>query len=152
VSAAGYDGGGFEGGGSSAYVPPEPAASETRSLGQIVGDISADMSRLVRQEIDLAKAELTQEVGKLGKGAGMLAGAALAGFFLLFFVSFALVYLLDDVMPVELASLIVALVWGAVAAVLASVGRKNLKSANPGLPVTQQTLKEDAQWAATLKD
>lgn len=131
---------------------PEPApAGETRSLGQIVGDITADMSTLVRQEIDLAKTELKQEVGKLGKGVGMLGGAGLAGYFTLFFLSFALTYLLDNWMPIELGALIVALLWGIAAAVLALSGRKELKKAHPQLPVTQQTIKEDVQWAKTQK-
>ncbi len=126
-------------------------SGETRSIGQIVGDITTDMSTLVRQEMDLAKAEMKQEVTKLGKGAGLFGGAGLAGWFALFFVSFALTYLLDNWMPVELAALVVGLVWGVVAAVLALRGRKEIKAANPALPTTQQTLKEDAQWARTLK-
>lgn len=131
--------------------PAAPTAGETRSIGQIVGDITTDMSTLIHQEMDLAKAEMKQEVTKLGKGAGMFGGAGLAGWFTLFFLSFALTYLLDNWMPVELAALIVGLVWGAVAAVLALRGRKEIKAANPALPTTQQTLKEDAQWAKTLK-
>jgi uncharacterized membrane protein YqjE len=132
--------------------PELPAdAGETRSIGQIVGDISKDMSTLIKQEMDLAKSELKQEVAKVGKGAGMFGGAGLAGWFTLFFLSFALTYLLDNWMPLELAALIVAVLWGIVAAVLAMVGRKEIKEANPQLPVTQQTLKEDARWAKTQK-
>jgi uncharacterized membrane protein YqjE len=127
------------------------SVGEPRSLGQIVGDITSDMSTLIRQEMDLAKAEMKQEVSKLGKGVGMFGGAGVAGFFALFFVSLALTYLLDNWMPVELAALIVAVVWGIAAAVLALRGRKEMKAANPALPTTQQTLKEDAQWAKTLK-
>jgi uncharacterized membrane protein YqjE len=126
-------------------------AGDTRSVGQIVGDISADMSTLIRQEMDLAKTELKQEVAKIGKGAGMFGGAGVSGFFTLFFVSLALTYLLDDWMPVELAALIVAVLWGIAAAVLALNGRKQIKEANPQLPTTQQTLKEDVQWAKTQK-
>ena len=134
------------------YRPdPTPASAETRSLGQIVGDITSDMSTLVRQEIDLAKTEMKQEVGRLGKGAGMLGAAGLAGYFTLFFLSVALTYLLDNWMPVELAALIVALLWAIAAAVLALRGRAEMKKANPQLPVTQQTLKEDVQWAKTQK-
>jgi uncharacterized membrane protein YqjE len=131
--------------------PTDPQPGETRSLGQIVGDITSDMSTLVRQEIDLAKSELKQEVSKLGKGAGMLGAAGLAGYFTLFFLSFALTYLLDNWMPLELGALIVALLWGIAAAVLALRGRKEIKQANPQLPVTQQTIKEDVQWARTQK-
>lgn len=131
--------------------PTAPQSGETRSLGQIVGDITSDMSTLVRQEIDLAKSEMKQEVSKLGKGAGMLGAAGLAGYFTLFFLSFALTYLLDNWMPLELGALIVALLWGIAAAVLALRGRKEIKQANPQLPVTQQTIKEDVQWAKTQK-
>lgn len=137
----------------STAVPPEAPddAGATRSVGEIVGDISKDMSTLIRQEMDLAKSELKQEVGKLGKGAGMFGGAGLAGFFTLFFLSLALTYLLDNWLPVELAALIVALLWGIAAAVLALRGRQEIKQANPQLPTTQQTLKEDVQWAKTQK-
>ena len=131
---------------------PEPPTNETRSIGEIVGDISRDMSTLFKQELDLAKTEMKQEVTKLGKGAGMLGGAGLAGWFTLFFLSFALTYLLDNWIPVELAALIVALLWGIAAAVLAARGRKEIKNANPQLPMTQQTLKEDAQWAKAQKN
>ena len=137
---------------STAAPEPTPSqAGETRSLGQIVGDITSDMSTLVRQEIDLAKSEMKQEVSKLGKGAGMLGAAGLAGYFTLFFLSFALTYLIDNWLPLELAAVIVALLWGIVAAVLAARGRKEIKQANPQLPVTQQTIKEDVQWAKTQK-
>ena len=119
----------------------------TRSLGEIVGDISRDLSALVRQEIDLAKTEAKQEMGKAGKGAGLLGGAGVAGLLTLIFLSLALTYLLHNWMPAELAALIVGLLWAVVAAVLAARGRKDLKRANPQLPTTQQTLKEDVQWA-----
>jgi hypothetical protein len=132
----------------------EPAVShdtgtsnETRSLGEIVGDISKDLSDLVRQEMDLARTELKQELTKTGKGAGMFGGAGVAGLLMLIFVSLALAYLLDNWMPRELAMLIVGLLWAAVAAVLAKRGRDNLKEANPELPTTQRTVKEDVQWA-----
>jgi uncharacterized membrane protein YqjE len=134
--------------GEPAYEEP---STHTRSIGEIVGDISTDLSTLMRQELDLAKAEAKQEVTRLGKGAGMFGGAALAGFFTLFFISLALTYLLDNWMPIELAALIVAVLWGIAAAVLASIGRKNVKAATPPMETTQQTLKEDAQWAKTLK-
>jgi uncharacterized membrane protein YqjE len=126
-------------------------STETRSLGEIVGDISRDMSTLFKQELDLAKTEMKQEVAKVGKGAGMFGGAGLAGWFTLLFLSLALTWLLDNWMPVELAALIVAVLWGIAAAVLAMRGKKEIKEANPQLPTTQQTLKEDVQWAKTQK-
>jgi hypothetical protein len=134
------------------YGPSTDRPDQTRSVGEIVGDISKDMSTLIKQEMDLAKSELKQEVGKVGKGAGMFGGAGLAGYFTLFFLSFALTYLLENWIPLELAALIVALLWGAAAAALAMRGRKQIKEANPQLPTTQRTLKEDVQWAKTQKN
>jgi hypothetical protein len=132
-------------------APAAGADETTRSLGDIVGDISRDLSTLVRQEMDLAKSEIKQEVSKTGKGAGMLGGAGAAGYLSLLFLSLALTWLLDNWMPVELAALIVGLLWAVVAAVLAMRGRQEIKHANPQLPVTQQTLKEDIQWARNQK-
>jgi len=124
---------------------------EDRSLGDIVGEIAEDLSRLLRQEIDLAKVEAKQEVTKLGKGAGMLGGAGI-GHLLLLFGSVALMLVLGRAMPLDLAALIVAVIWAIVAAVLAATGRRQLKSFDPELETTTQTLKEDVQWAKTLRD
>lgn len=125
---------------------PPPTGAE-RSLGDIVSDVSNDLSTLVKQELELARAELKQEATRAGKGAGMLGGAGVAGHLVLVFASLALTFLLDNWMPIELGALITTLLWGAVAAVLAARGRAELKKANPELPRTQQTLKEDASWA-----
>jgi uncharacterized membrane protein YqjE len=125
--------------------------SDDRSLGQVVSDLSTDLSTLMKQEVQLAKVELKEEVSKAGKGAGMLGGAGFAGWFVLLFLSLALTFLLDNWMPVEAAALITAGVWAVVAAVLAVIGRKELRQANPQLPRTQQTLKEDVQWARAQK-
>lgn len=142
----------YTAGSNGAHPGTESSASSTRSMGEIVGDITQDMSTLIRQEMDLATSEMKREVAKLGKGVGMFGGAGAAGYLTLIFLSFALTYLLDNWMPIELAALIVALLWGAVTAVLALKGRQEIKNANPDLPVTQQTLKEDAQWARTQKN
>jgi len=126
-------------------------SSDQRSLGQVVSDLSTDLSTLMKQEMQLAKVELKEEIGKVGKGAGMLGGAGFAGYFVLLFLSLALMFMLDNWLPIEIGALITALLWGAIAAVLAIVGRKELKEANPQLPQTQQTLKEDVQWAKAQK-
>lgn len=123
-----------------------------RSLGEIVGDLSNDLTTLVKQELDLARTEMKEEAAKAGKGAGMLGGAGIAGLLALILGSFALAYLLDNWMPVELAFLIVTVLWAIVGAVLAARGRKELKNAHPQLPETQQTLKEDAAWARAQKN
>ena len=128
-----------------------PGSSSTRSIGEIVGDITQDLTTLVRQEMDLAKSEMKQEVAKVGKGIGMFGGAGAFGYLALIFLGMTLMWLLDNWMPVELAALIVTLVFAAVAAALALKGRQEIKDANPALPVTQQTIKEDARWAQELK-
>jgi uncharacterized membrane protein YqjE len=124
---------------------------DQRSLGEIVSDLSQDLTTLVKQELELARTELKQEAARASKGAGLLGGAGVAGHLLLISVTFAVAYLLDDWMPVELAFLIVTLIWAVVAGILALTGRKALRESNPQLPTTQQTLKEDAAWARAQK-
>lgn len=130
---------------------PGPAETDPRSLGEVVSDLGSNLSTLMKQEVQLAKVELKEEVSKVGKGAGMLGGAGFAGWFVLLFLSLALTYLLDNWLPIEAAALITAGVWAVVAAVLAVIGRRELQEANPQLPETQQTLKEDVAWARAQK-
>ena len=132
------------------HDPTQP--NDPRSLGQIVGDITTDLSTLVKQELEMAKTELRQEATTAGRGVGMLAAAAVAALLLLIFASLALTWLLDNWLPVEAAALIVAAIWAIVAGALASAGRTALKQSNPQLPQTQQTLKEDAAWARAQKN
>ena len=132
-------------------VPPPRGAEDERSLGEIVQALTQDTTTLLKQELELAKVELKEEATRAGKGAGMLGGAGLAGWFLLLFLSLALMFALDTVLPLWAGALITAGVWALVAGVLAMRGRSALKKANPQLPRTQQTLKEDAQWARAQK-
>ena len=125
----------------------DPLNVHDQSLGDIVGRLASDFSRLMRAEIALAKVEAKEEVKEAGKGAGMLAGAGYAGHLLTLFLSLALMFLLDVWLPIGWAAFIVALLWGVVAFVLQSSGRKNLKKATPPMQETVETLKEDAQWA-----
>lgn len=124
--------------------PADPVA-ET-SIGEIIGNISDDLSQLFRQEVALAKAEIQQEASKAGKAAGMLGGAGFAGYLAVVLLSFAVVFGLGNVIDLGWAALIVALVWAAVGAVLYSAGRKRLKTVDPVPRRTTETLKEDAQW------
>jgi uncharacterized membrane protein YqjE len=117
------------------------------SVGQLVGEVAGDLSTLMRQELDLAKAELREEAKKGGKAAGMLGGAGLAGWMLLLFLSLTLMWWLDDAIHTALAALIVAAIWGAVAAVLYATGRKQLREFNPKPEQTVESVKEDVQWA-----
>jgi hypothetical protein len=128
------------------------AAVETngRSTGELVKDLSQQVSLLARQEIELAKAEMVEKGRKAGVGAGLVAAAGVAALLALGTLTACLVLALDGAMPAWLAALIVALAWGVVAAILASVGKEKVEQA--GTPVPEQTVesvKEDIKW---LKD
>ena len=118
-----------------------------RPIGELVKELSSQTSALVRQEIELARAEL-QQTGKLaGKGAGMLSGAAIAALLALSALTAALIALLDKAMATWVAALIVMVLWAIVALVLAKAGQKSLKRATPPAPQIIETVKEDIQWA-----
>jgi hypothetical protein len=123
-----------------------PAADEP-SLGDLFSDISSDLAQLVRNEIDLAKAELKQESVKAGKAGGMLAGAGYAGHLVLLFASLTVVFALGNVIDIAWAALIVTAVWAVAASVLYVNGRKRLRAVNLKPDQTVETLKEDATWA-----
>lgn len=129
----------------SSQIPESPGVAHQKadnaSLGELLGDVTRDLSTLMRQEVDLAKAELKQSATRAGKGGGMLAGAGVAGHFVLLFLSLALMFGLGALMPLGWAAVIVALLWAIAAAVLASIGRKNLKEIK-GMPQTGETLAE----------
>jgi uncharacterized membrane protein YqjE len=128
-------------------TPTHEPDQRERPIGELVKDLSAQTSTLVRQEIALARAEL-QEKGKVaGKGAGMLAGAAVAGLLALGALTAGLIALLDKAMATWVAALIVMALWAIVALVLAKAGQKALKRATPPAPQTVETVKEDIQWA-----
>jgi uncharacterized membrane protein YqjE len=123
------------------------ADARERPLGELVRDLSQQTSTLVRKEIELARAEL-QEKGKVaGKGAGMLAGAAVTGLLALGALTAALIALLDKAMATWVAALIVMALWAVVALVLAKAGQKALQRSTPPAPQTVETVKEDIQWA-----
>jgi hypothetical protein len=115
---------------------------EGTSVGQLFGELAKDLSTLMRQEVALAKAELQAEAKKAGTGAGMMVAAGLAGFLTLLFLSNALWWALENVMDAGLAALIVAVLWGVIAAVLLSMGRKKLKQVNPKPERTVDTLSD----------
>src|SRR4051794_14913812 len=141
-------------GGPAAAAPAAPAAAPAadprdQGIGELVKDLASQTSTLVRQEIKLAQAEVTEKGKVAGRGAGMLAGAAVAALLMLGTLTAVLVVALDSVLPLWLAGLIVTVLWGIVAAVLAQAGRKALEAATPPVPQTVETVKEDIQWAKT---
>ncbi|RAM36990.1 phage holin family protein, partial [Arthrobacter globiformis] len=121
-------------------LPPTEAhaKADTTSLGDLLGEVTRDLSTLIRQEIELAKAELRQSGTRAGKGGGMLAGAGVAGHFVLLFLSIALWYALGELMGLGWSAVVVAVLWGIIAAILASIGRKELKAIK-GMPQTMET-------------
>lgn len=140
-------------------IPPSDAEdrAEHESLGEMFKSLSTNLSTLIQQEIALAKAETTQAVQEAkqsakdtGKGAGMLAGAGVAGHFVLLFLSLALMWGLSNLVGLAWSSVIVAVVWAVVAAVLSALGRKNLKegkremteATQDPLPLTRETVSE----------
>jgi Putative Actinobacterial Holin-X, holin superfamily III len=111
------------------------------SPGELLSTVTKDLSDLVRQEIQLAKAEATQSAKQAGTGAGMLTGAAVAGHFVLLFLSIALWWVIGNATGRSWSALIVTVIWAIIAAILASVGKKNLQKVK-GLPQTTDTVKE----------
>lgn len=145
----------WEPGAARPYAPQEPvrqpampsADGAEPSLGELVGEIGSDLSRLVRDEIDLAKAEIKQESAKAGKAFGMLGGAGYAGHLALLMGSLTVVFALADVMDPAWAALVVTAMWAVAGAVLYMTGRARVRAVHVKPEQTVQTLKEDAQWA-----
>jgi uncharacterized membrane protein YqjE len=129
-----------------AYRPDHEAEPSDTSIGQLIGEISDDLSKLFRQEVELAKAEVREEATKAGKAAGMLGAAGFAGYLAVLLLSFALVYALANVMDAGWAALIVAVIWAVVGGILYGAGRKRLRTVSPVPRRTVETIKEDAQW------
>ena len=124
-------------------------AEEQQSLGELFGRVTSDLSALVRQEMQLAKVEIKQEVRTAGKAGGLLGGGAFTGYFALLFLSVALALGLGTFLPNWIAFLIVGVIYGIAAAVLVSKGREELSHVDPVPQQTIETLKEDVQWAKT---
>ena len=123
------------------YQPPRPDVSQS-SVGQLMGKVSADLSTLMRQELELAKAEVKQEATKAGKGAGMLGGAGFAGYLTVLFLSIALWWGLGDAIGRAWSALVVAALWAIVGAVLFVIGKRELQQVNPKPERTAETLKQ----------
>lgn len=119
-----------------------------QSTGELVKQLSEQASTLVRQEVDLAKAELTQKGKQAGIGAGMFGAAGLFGVVGFAVVTAALILLLDNAVADWVAALIVGAVYLAIAGISALMGRDRVREAAPAVPEqTVETLKEDVAWA-----
>jgi uncharacterized membrane protein YqjE len=121
-----------------------------RPTGDLLKELSDQTTTLVKQEIELAKAELEQKGKKAGLGAGMFGGAGLFGVFALAALTTCIIAVLESPLSLWLAALVVAVVYAAVAGVLALQGRSKVKEAGPPVPEqTTESVKEDVQWAKT---
>jgi uncharacterized membrane protein YqjE len=127
----------------------DPVDTRDRGIGELVKDLANQTSTLVRQEIRLAQAEVTERGKTAGRGAGMLAGAGVAALLGLGALTAVIVIALDGALALWLAALIVTVIWFVVAAVLAMAGKKALQASTPPAPQTVETVKEDIQWAKT---
>jgi hypothetical protein len=121
-----------------------------RPLTELLSRLSEETTRLVHQELDLAKAELTAKGRQAGAGAGLMGAAGALGLAALGALTACLILALNAVLPAWLAALIVTVVLAAIAAVLALRGRDKVKQAGSPMPEqTIETVKEDVKWAKT---
>jgi hypothetical protein len=129
-------------------TPPEELRE--RNIAELVKQLAGQTSTLVRQELDLAKAEMSQKATVAGKGAGVLGGGAVVGLLAAGALTACVILALSEAMDAWLAALIVAVVLGAVAALLGLSGRNRIRAATPPVPEqTVETVKEDVEWAKT---
>ena len=133
-------------------TPPPTAPRDLReeSMGALFAQLSDDLSTLMRQELRLAQAEMTEKGKKAGVGIGMFGGAGIVTFLALQALTACLIALLATAMDVWIAALIITAIYAAGAGVLALTGKRQVSEATP--PVLEQTvdtLKEDVQWAKT---
>jgi hypothetical protein len=118
-----------------------PSSDSRASVGELFSEVAEDLSTLIRQEVELAKAELRQSATRAGKGAGLLAGAGVSGHMVLLFASVAAWWGIGDATGHGWSALIVAAIWLMIAAILGLMGRREI-SAVPGIPQTAQTVKQ----------
>jgi uncharacterized membrane protein YqjE len=121
-----------------------------RGTGELLKQLSDHTTTLVRQEIELAKAELGEKGKKAGLGAGMFGGAGLFAVFAFAALTTCIIVALDSAMPLWLAALIPAVIYAAVAGALARQGRTKVQEAAPPVPEqATESVKENVQWAKT---
>ena len=119
-----------------------------RPIGELLKELANETTTLVRQELDLAKAEMREKAGKAGPGFGMWGAAGITALLALGSLTAFVILTLDGAMPNWLAALIVGLVYTAIAGVLYVRGKHRVEEAGSPVPhKTIETVKEDVQWA-----
>lgn len=119
---------------------PSEQKAESTSLGDLLSEVTEDLSTLIRQELELAKAELRESAMKAGKGAGMLGGATYGASMTVFFLSIALWWALGFLTGLGWSAVIVAVLWAIIALILFLTGRNQLKKVK-GAPQTVESIK-----------
>lgn len=132
---------------------PYPVDQPEVSVGELVGKLTDDFGAIVQSHIELAKEEITAEVKKAARGAGMLGGGALAGWIAALLLSFALAWGLAELFDEPwLGFFVVGLLWTVTAAWLVSSGRRQLQQVEPKPEQTIGELKEDQRWLTEQKN
>jgi putative superfamily III holin-X len=122
-------------------------AKPEQSLGELLSDLTREITTLVRQEAALAKAEMSQKAARVGKELGFLAAGGAVAYAGLLAILAALIVMLDGIMPLWASALLVGLMVGAIGVCLVWTGLNALKREDLAPRQTIETLKEDAQWA-----
>jgi Putative Actinobacterial Holin-X, holin superfamily III len=131
-------------------VTEQDTGLRDRSIGELFSKLSDETSTLIRQEMELARAELTEKGKQAGKGAGLFGGAATVALLGAGAITAGIILLLDLAIAAWLAAIIVGLVYVGAAALLGLKGRDEMQAATPAVPEqTVDTVKEDVQWAKT---
>jgi uncharacterized membrane protein YqjE len=119
-----------------------------RPIGELLRELSNQTTTLVKQELELAKAEMREKGKRAGVGLGLWGASGVVALLALGALTAFFILVLDEVMPDWLAALIVAAVYGAIAGVLYLQGRERVEEAGSPVPEqTVETVKEDVQWA-----
>ena len=130
----------------------QPHGLRERGTSELIKALSGQVSTLIRQEIDLAKAEMAEKGKQVGVGAGVFSGAGVAALMMLGSLTAFMILVLALALASWAAALIVTLLWGAIAGTLALIGRNKMRQIGKPLPEkTVETLKEDVQWLKNRK-
>ncbi len=127
--------------------PQRPPDRDERPLSELVSDVTSQLQALMRKEVELARAEIKEELSKAAKGAAAFAVAGVVGFLAAIALVFAAAWGLSEIVPEGVAFLIVGVLLLAVAGILFTQGRKKIAEVSPVPELTVETVKEDVQTA-----
>jgi hypothetical protein len=133
-----------------AVNPPSPQSGSEEPVGELVQRASQQLSQLVREEMRLAQAEMTQKGKRFGVGGGLFGGAGLVGVLALQALAATVIATLALALPVWASALIVTAVLAVIAAVLAVTGKQQISKATP--PVPEQTMDSVKADAAEIRE